>query len=52
MNGEWKFYDEAGKLRKEGSYKNGIETGEWKYYDEKGILVSTEKFLYKPKSND
>lgn len=52
MNGEWKFYDEAGKLRKEGSYKNGIETGEWKYYDENGLLVSTEKFLYKPKSKD
>ncbi len=37
-SGEWKFYDENGKLRQIGSYMDGKREGEWKHYHKNGKL--------------
>jgi antitoxin component YwqK of YwqJK toxin-antitoxin module len=34
--GEWKFYDEAGRLRYEGHYSRGKRTGTWYTFTKKG----------------
>lgn len=37
--GEWKYYDEHGRLASVGLYKNGKKIGKWQYYNSKGELI-------------
>jgi antitoxin component YwqK of YwqJK toxin-antitoxin module len=43
--GPWKFYYKSGKLRSEGSFKDGNRDGEWKFYYENGKLEQSGKYV-------
>lgn len=44
-NGTWKYYYTSGIIRKEGTYKHGLENGYFKEYDKDGNLLTTSKYI-------
>ncbi len=43
-NGEWKYYDEDGKIKKIENYNYGVKTGKWEFYDYYGSIYSIEYY--------
>jgi hypothetical protein len=43
-NGEFVFYDDAGTLRAQGRYVNGIKSGTWQRYDDRGQALPPKEY--------
>ena len=42
--GEWKYYDNNGRLKESGFFRNGKEHGEWNRYNQSGEIISTSYY--------
>lgn len=44
LHGPFRYYDQRGTLRAEGSYANGVKTGTWQRYDESGEAMPDKEY--------